>query len=97
LARRSRSASAWRAIARTMFSLRSTCLISTFDTLMPQASVCLPSTSWMSTFSFSRSASISSSSCLPSTERSVVCESWLVASMKFATWMMALCESTTRK
>ena len=31
---------AWRAMARTMVSLRSTCLISTLATLMPQASVC---------------------------------------------------------
>jgi hypothetical protein len=40
LARRSRSASAWRAMARTIDSFRSTCLISTMPTLMPQASVC---------------------------------------------------------
>jgi hypothetical protein len=55
------------------------------------------STFWMSRLSFSRSASISSSSCLPSTARSVVCASWLVASMKFSTWMIAFCGSTTRK
>src|SRR6185312_10189345 len=35
LARRWRSASAWRAMARTMLSSRSTCLISTLDTFMP--------------------------------------------------------------
>ena len=35
LARRSRSASAWRAMARIMLSSISTCLISTFETLMP--------------------------------------------------------------
>jgi hypothetical protein len=38
----------------------------------------------------SRSDSRSSSSCLPSTARSVVCASWLVASRKFSTWMIAL-------
>ena len=51
----------------------------------------------MSMFRRSRSASISSSSCLPSTTRKVVCASWLVAIRKFSTWMMALCGSITRK
>ena len=64
---------------------------------MPQASVCASRVFWMSTFSFSRSASISSSSCLPSTARSVVCASWLVALRKSATWITAFCGSTTRK
>src|SRR6266571_2501148 len=97
LARRSRSASAWRAIARTMVSFRSTSLISTFDTLMPQVSVCASSVFWMSMLSCSRSASSASSSCLPSTARSVVCASWLVAVRKSATWITAFCGSTTRK
>ena len=51
----------------------------------------------MSALSRSRSASISSSSCWPSTERSVVCDNWLVASRKFSTWMMARSGSTTLK
>jgi hypothetical protein len=53
--------------------------------------------SWMSLLSLSRSDSISSRSCLPSTERSVVWASWLVATMKFSTWMVARSGSTTRK
>ena len=68
-------------MARTMLSSRSMRLISTVETLMPQPSVCLSRTSWMSALSLSRSASISSRSCLPSTQRSVVCASWLVAAM----------------
>ena len=84
-------------MARTIDSFRSTCLISTFETLMPQASVWVSSVFWMSMLSLSRSASSSSSSCLPSTARSVVCESWLVAARKSATWMIAFCGSTTRK
>ncbi|MDR9339550.1 hypothetical protein FEO97_05455 [Burkholderia multivorans] len=51
----------------------------------------------MSAFSCSRSASSASSSCLPSTARSVVCASWLVASKKRATWITAFSGSTTRK
>src|SRR3954451_12130399 len=51
----------------------------------------------MSLLSFSRSASSSSSSCLPKIARSVVCASWLVASLKLATWMIASSGSTTRK
>src|SRR5579884_1820666 len=82
-------------MARIMLSLMSTCLISTLATLMPQASVCASRICWMSWLSLSRSASISSSSCLPSTERSVVCASWLVAAKKFSTWMTALSGSTT--
>src|SRR5690348_1033489 len=96
LARRWRSASAWRAIARTMLSSRSTCLISTFDTLMPHASVCWSRMIWMSWLSFSRSLSISSSSCWPSTERSVVWASWLVASRASSTWITAFSGSITR-
>ena len=69
LARRRRSASACLAMARIMVSLRSMCLSSTLLTLMPQASVCSSRMRWTSALSFSRSASISSSSCWPSTER----------------------------
>src|SRR5471030_1017925 len=80
-----------------MDSFRSTCLISTVDTLMPQASVWVSSVLWMSRLSFSRYASSASSSCFPSTARSVVWASWLVASRKLTTWMIAFCGSTTRK
>ena len=97
LARRSRSASAWRAMARIMLSFRSMCLISTLATLMPQLSVCASRICCTSRLSFSRSASISSSSCLPSTARRVVWANWLVATRKFSTWMMAFSGSTTRK
>ncbi len=58
-----RSASACLAMARIMLSLRSTCLISTAVTLMPQASDCASRMARMSALSLSRSASISSSSC----------------------------------
>ncbi len=34
---------------------------------------------------------------MPSTARSVVCASWLVAARKFSTWITARCGSTTRK
>src|SRR5574340_1497745 len=97
LARRSRSASACLAIARTIDSSMSTCLISTLDTLMPQASVWVSSSCWISWLRRSRSASMSSSSCLPSTARSVVCASWLVAFMKSSTCRIALAGSMTRK
>lgn len=63
LARRSRSASACLAIARTMFSVSSTVLISTLLTLIPQVSVCVSRMLWTSALSFFRSDSISSSSC----------------------------------
>jgi len=41
--------------------------------------------------------SISSSSCLPRTERSVVWASSLVACMRFSTWIVAGSGATTRK
>src|SRR6185437_6561624 len=75
----------------------STCFISTLATLMPHESVCTSSVCWMSMLSFSRCESISSRSCLPRTERSVVCASCDVAIRKFSTSMMAFCGSTTRK
>ncbi len=50
----------------------------------------------MSAFILSRSDSSSSSSCLPSTERSVVWASSLVAWWKFSTWMTAFSGSMTR-
>ncbi len=84
-------------MARTIDSFKSTCLISTIETLMPHASVAVSMVFWMSAFSISRSASSVSRSCLPSTARSVVCASWLVACRKSTTWMIAFCGSTTRK
>ena len=45
----------------------------------------------------SRSASSSSSWCWPSTDRSVVCAIWDVATMKFSTWTIAAFGSTIRK
>src|ERR1700737_1394187 len=50
----------------------------------------------MSALSRSRSGSSSSSSCLPRTERSVVCASWLVAAIKSATLRIARSGSTMR-
>src|SRR5260221_554480 len=95
LARRSRSASAWRAIARTIVSFRSTSLISTLETLIPQVSVCASRVFWMSRLSCSRSASSASSSCLPSTARNVVCASRFVAVKKDALEQQAVhCNDT---
>ena len=71
LARRSRSASACLAIARTMFSVSSTVLMSTLLTLIPQVSVGVGDALDVGAELLS-SESISSSSCCPSTERSVV-------------------------
>ena len=72
LARRSRSASAWRAIARCISAGSSTSLTSTVETFTPHGSVCSSMIRWSSMLSRSRSASSESSSALPSTERRVV-------------------------
>ena len=96
LARRSRSASAWRAIARCIASGISTSLISTVVTLMPQGSVWSSMICWRSSLSRSRSASSVSSSALPSTERSVVCAICDVAASTFSTSTTDLFGSTTR-
>ena len=80
-ARRSRSASAWRAIARCIPLGISTSLTSTIETLMPQGAVCSSMICCRIALIFSRSESSSSSTCLPSTERSVVCAIWEVATM----------------
>ena len=79
LARRSRSASACRAMARFISWGRSMSFTSTADTSIPHASV--PSSMWSRRILFtrSRSASSSSSSAWPTTLRSVVWASWLVA------------------
>src|SRR6185437_11592902 len=53
-ARRSRSASACLAMARTMFSVSSTVLISTLLTLIPQVSVWVSRMLWTSVLSFFR-------------------------------------------
>ena len=45
----------------------------------------------------SRSERSSSSTCWPSTERSVVCAICEVATMKFSTWTIAFFGSTIRK
>ena len=90
LARRSRSASACLAMARFISSGRSTSFISTSATLMPQGSVASSRMVCILTLSLSRSASSSSSSAWPTTLRSVVCASWLVANRKFSTSMIDL-------
>ncbi len=79
LARRSRSASACRAIARFIDSGRSTSFTSTAETSIPQGSVRSSMIRFRIPLIFSRSDRSSSSSTSPSTERSVVCASWLVA------------------
>src|SRR3954465_3220056 len=89
LARRSRSASAWRAIARCMPDGISTSFTSTIETLMPHGAVASSMISCRIALIFSRSESNSSSWCWPSTERSVVCAICDVATMKFSTWTIA--------
>ena len=79
LARRSRSASACRAIARFICSGRSTSFTSTAETWMPHSSVRSSMMRLSTALIFSRSESSSSSSTSPRTERSVVWASWLVA------------------
>ena len=79
LARFSRSASAWRAIARCIDSGSSTSLTSTVLTLMPQGSVCSSMICWSRWLICSRWASSSSSSDWPRTLRSVVWAIWKVA------------------
>ncbi len=80
-ARRSRSASAWRAIARCMPWGISTSLTSTTETLIPHGPVCWSMIPWRIALIFSRSDSSSSSECCPSTERSVVWAICEVATM----------------
>jgi hypothetical protein len=53
--------------------------------------------SWIIALILSRSESSSSSTCWPSTDRSVVCAFWDVATMKFSTWTIAAFGSTIRK
>src|ERR671923_2132744 len=96
-ARRSRSASACRAIARCMPPGISTSLTSTIDTLIPQGPVASSMISCRIALIFSRSERSWSSTCWPRTERSVVCEIWEVATMKFSIWTIAAFGSTMRK
>ena len=79
LARRSRSASACRAMARFISTGRSTSLTSTAETSMPHSTVRASMMAFRVSLIFSRSLSSSSSWCWPHTLRSVVCASWLVA------------------
>ena len=71
-ARRSRSASAWRAIARCMSPGISTSLTSTIETLIPHGDVASSMIDWRIWLILSRSERSSSRTCWPSTERSVV-------------------------
>ena len=96
-ARRSRSASAWRAIARCMPAGISTSFTSTIETLIPQGAVASSMIACRIALILSRSESSSSSWCCPSTERSVVCAICEVATMKFSTWTIASFGATIRK
>jgi hypothetical protein len=96
-ARRSRSASAWRAIAFCIPVGISTSLTSTIETLIPQGPVAASMISCRIALIFSRSDRSSSRTCWPSTARSVVCAIWDVAAMKFSTWTIASFGSTTLK
>src|SRR5438270_2057922 len=96
-ARRSRSASAWRAMARCIPDGISTSLTSTIETLIPQGEVASSMIPCRIALILSRSERSSSSRCWPSTERRVVCAIWEVATMKFSIWTMAAFGSTIRK
>lgn len=78
-ARRSRSASAWRAIERFMVSGRETSLISTRSIWTPQPIAGLSIMSSRPWFSFSRFDRRSSRSLLPMIERNEVCAIWETA------------------
>src|SRR4051794_18197920 len=96
-ARRSRSASACRAIARCMPAGISTSFTSTAETLIPHGPVASSMISWRIALIFSRSESSSSSTCCPSTDRNVVCAFCEVATMKFSTCTIASFGATIRK
>ncbi len=96
-ARRSRSASAWRAIARCIPCGISTSFTSTIETLMPHGAVASSMIVCRIALILSRSDSSSSSRCWPSTERSVVCAICDVATMKFSMFTIAAFGSTIRK
>src|SRR5439155_7046525 len=96
-ARRSRSASACRAIARCMPAGISTSLTSTAETLIPQGPVASSMISWRIALIFSRSDRSSSSTCCPSTDRNVVWAFCDVATMKFSTCTIASFGATILK
>ncbi len=96
-ARRSRSASAWRAMARCIPCGMPTSLISTVVTLTPQGSVWSSMICCRLSLSCSRSASSMSRSALPSTERRVVWAICDVAVRIFSTSTTDLTGSMTRK
>ena len=96
-ARRSRSASACRAIARCIPVGISTSLTSTIETLIPQGEVASSMICCRIALILSRSDRSSSSTCWPRTLRSVVCEIWEVATMKFSICTIAAFGSTIRK
>ena len=96
-ARRSRSASACRAIARCMLCGSSTSFTSTVDTLTPHGSVCSSMIVCSRSLIWSRSESRSSSSDWPSTLRSVVCAICDVARKWSSTFVTASSGFTTRK
>ena len=83
-ARFSRSASAWRAIARCMLSGSWMSLSSTTVTLTPQSSVWTSRISRMFALILSVSDSVSSSVWRPTTARSVVCAIWSIAASTFS-------------
>src|SRR5262245_51919445 len=96
-ARRSRSASAWRAIARCIPVGISTSFTSTIETFTPQGEVASSMMLCRIELILSRSERSSSSMCCPSTDRRVVCEIWEVAAMKFSTCTIAAFGSMIRK
>jgi len=67
------------------------------ETLTPHGAVASSMICWRIVLIFSRSASSSSRTCCPRTERSVVCAICDVATMKFSTWTIAAAGSTIRK
>ena len=97
LARFSRSASAWRAIARFMLSGSWMSLSSTRVTSTPHSAVVTSRISRMSTLIRSVSDSVSSRVCWPTTLRSVVWAIWLIAAPTFSIATTDFTASTTRK
>src|SRR5919109_3155054 len=96
-ARRSRSASACRAIARCIPPGISTSLTSTIDTLTPHGEVASSMIRCRISLILSRSDRSSSRTCWPRTLRSVVWEICEVATMKFSTCTIAFSGSMIRK
>ena len=96
LARFSRSASAWRAIARCMLSGSWMSLSSTTVTWMPHSSVWTSRISRMFWLIVSVSDSVSSSVWRPTTARSVVCAIWLIAAATFSIATTERIASATR-